>query len=74
MYLETWMIVTICIAFGACAFISRRQGFVVGAMNTLQALEEQRYIKVEEDGSIKRWTPYNDLPVKKAKKRVDKSK
>jgi hypothetical protein len=63
------MIVMVCIAFGACAFISRRQGFVVGAMNTLQALEEQRYIKVEEDGSIKRWTPYNDLPVKKAKRK-----
>jgi hypothetical protein len=69
MYLEPWMIVMVCIAFGACAFISRRQGFVVGAMNTLQALEEQRYIKVEEDGSIKRWTPYNDLPVKKAKRK-----
>jgi hypothetical protein len=38
-------------------------------MNTLQTLEEQRYIKVEEDGSIKRWTPYNDLPVKKTRKK-----
>ena len=74
MYLDPWMIVTVCIAFGACAFISRRQGFVVGAMNTLQALEEQRYIKVQEDGSIKRWTPYTELTEKKTKKRVDKSK
>ena len=69
MYLEPWMILTVCVAFGACAFISRRQGFFVGAMNTLLALEEQRFIKVEEDGSIKRWTPYNDVPVKKTRKR-----
>jgi hypothetical protein len=69
MYLEPWMIVTLIIAFGACAFISRRQGFVVGAINTIQALEEQRFIKVDEDGSIKRWTPYTDLTQKKARKR-----
>ena len=69
MYLDPWMIVTLIVAFGACAFISRRMGFVVGAMNTLQVLEDQRLIKVEEDGSIKRWTPYNDVPVKKTRKR-----
>jgi hypothetical protein len=30
-------------------------------------LEENRLIKVEEDGSIKRWAPYNDVPVKKTR-------
>jgi len=73
MFLESWMIVTLIIAFGACAFISRKQGFVVGAINTIQALEEQRFIKVDDDGNIKRWTPYNDVPVKKnrSKKKID---
>lgn len=66
MYLETWMIVMLVLSFGACAFISRRQGFVVGATMTLQALERERLIKIEEDGQVKRWTPYNELPVKKA--------
>ena len=65
MYLETWMIAMLILSFGACAFISRRQGFVVGATMTLQALERERLIKIEEDGSVKRWAPYNDLPVKK---------
>lgn len=69
MWLDNWMIVTLCIAFGACAFISRRQGFVVGAINTIQALEEQKLIKVEDDGSIKRWTPYAELPVKGKKRK-----
>ena len=66
MYLDPWMIVTLIVAFGICAFISRNQGFLKGATVTLQALEEQRFIKITEDGSIKRWTPYNDVPVKKA--------
>lgn len=66
MYLDTWMIVTICLAFGICAFYSRKSGFVLGAVATLQALEKERVIKIGEDGSVKRWAPYNDLPVKKA--------
>lgn len=65
MYLEIWMIVTLIISFGVCAFLSRRQGFVLGATATLQALERERLIKIEEDGQVKRWAPYNDLPVKK---------
>ena len=73
MYLETWMIVTIILSFGICAWISRNRGFMQGATITLQTLEQQRFIKIEEDGTVKRWTPYNDLPVKKAsrKKKVD---
>lgn len=72
MYLETWMIVTLIIAFGACAFISRNQGFLRGASVTLQALEEQRFIKIDEEGNIKRWTPYGEMPTKrKSKKKID---
>ena len=66
MYLDNWMIVMLVLSFGGCAFISRRQGFVLGATATLEALERERMIKIEDDGSVKRWTPYNDLPVKKA--------
>lgn len=66
MYLETWMIVMLVLSFGVCAVLCRRQGFVLGAVATLQALEKERVIKIEEDGQVKRWAPYNDLPVKKA--------
>lgn len=66
MYLEYWMIGMLILSFGVCAFVSRRQGFILGATATLQALERERVIKIDEDGSVKRWAPYNDLPVKKA--------
>lgn len=65
MYLDTWMIVALILSFGLCAYLSRLRGFEDGTVITLQALEQQRLIKVEEDGTIKRWTPYNDEPVKK---------
>lgn len=72
MYLDPWMIITLIVAFGACAFISRNQGFLRGASVTLQALEEQRFIKIDDEGNIKRWTPYNEMPIKrKSKKKVD---
>lgn len=73
MYLETWMIVSIILSFGVCAYFSGNRGYFRGAMATLQMLEQQRFIKIEADGTVKRWTPYNDLPVKKAsrKKKVD---
>lgn len=74
MYLDYWMIAMVILSFGICAYYSRRSGFVLGAIATLQALEKERVIKIEEDGQVKRWTPYNDLPVKKIKKRVDRSK
>lgn len=69
MYLSTWMIVTLILSFGICAFISRRQGFVLGATATLQALERERMIKVEEDGTVKRWTPYAELPKKRTSRK-----
>lgn len=63
MYLDNWMIALVILSFGICAFYSRRSGFVLGATATLQALERERVIKIEDDGSIKRWAPYNDVPV-----------
>lgn len=65
MYLDNWMIFTLIISFGICAVLCRRQGFVLGATATLQALERERVIKIGDDGSIKRWAPYNDVPEKK---------
>ena len=72
MYLDPWMIVSLVICFGACAFLNRRQGFFAGGMHTLQFLEQNRFIKINEDGDIKRWTPYDDKPLKKTrKKKID---
>jgi len=68
MYLETWMIAALVLSFGACAWFSRKSGFAYGAMATLEMLERERLIKVEEDGSVKRWAPYNDVPVKKKRR------
>jgi len=69
MYLETWMIAALVLSFGACAWFSRKSGFAYGAMATLEMLERERLIKVEEDGSVKRWAPYNDVPKKSTRKR-----
>lgn len=73
MYLDNWMIVTLILSFGLCAWTSRNRGFMQGATATLQALEEQRFIKIEENGEVKRWTPYAELPAKKTsrKKKLD---
>jgi hypothetical protein len=59
------MIAMLILSFGACAFISRRGGFMAGATQTLQVLEEQRFIKISDDGNVKRWTAYDDVPVTK---------
>lgn len=66
MYLDTWMIAAVVLSFGACAFYSRRTGFILGATVTIQALERERLIKLQDDGTVKRWTPYDDVPMKKA--------
>ena len=72
MYLETWMIVLLILSFGVCAFYSRRTGFILGATVTIQALEREKFIKLQEDGTVKRWTPYDDVPVKKATRKKKK--
>ena len=69
MYLEPWMIAALIISFGLCAFLSRRGGFNNGALLTLQALAEQKFIKIDEDGSIKRFTAYDEKPAKKKRSR-----
>lgn len=65
MYLDNWMIGMVIVSFGICAVLCRKQGFVLGATATLQALERERIIKIQDDGTIKRWAPYNDVPAKK---------
>jgi len=69
MYLETWMIALLVLSFGVCAYYSRRTGFILGATVTIQALERERFIKLQDDGTVKRWTPYDDVPVKKTRKK-----
>jgi hypothetical protein len=71
MWLDTWMIVTLITFFGLCAILNRRGGFIKGAMVTLSVLEERNLIKVTEDGDVRRWTAYDDVPVvpKKRKSR-----
>jgi hypothetical protein len=70
MFLEPWMIITLILSFGLCAFLSKRRGFADGAILTLQALEQQKMIKIDETGDIKRWTAYDDKPVKKKRVRT----
>lgn len=69
MYLDTWMIALLILSFGVCAFYSRRTGFILGATVTIQTLERERFIKLQDDGTVKRWTPYDDVPLKKARKK-----
>ena len=72
MYLETWMIVLLILSFGVCAYYSRRTGFILGATVTIQALEREHLIKLLDDGTVKRWTPYDDVPEKKATRKKKK--
>ena len=69
MYLEAWMILCLIFAFGFCAVFSNRRGFYTGSLYTIQALEDRKLIRIEEDGSIKRWTPYSE-DIKKARKKT----
>jgi len=69
MYLEPWMIVTLCFAFGACAYISSRRGFAAGGEFALQSLVEKKMIKITDEGDILRWTPYDDKSKRTTRKR-----
>jgi hypothetical protein len=69
MYLEPWMIATLCLAFGACAYISSRRGFAQGGEFALQLLVEKRMIKITDEGEILRWTPYDDKPKRATRKK-----
>jgi hypothetical protein len=69
MWLDTWMIVTLCLAFGACAYFSGRRGFSQGGEFALHLLVEKRMIKITDEGEILRWTPYDDKPKKAVRKR-----
>ena len=69
MYLDPWMIVLLILSFGACAYISSRRGFTHGGEFTLQLLVDKKLIKITDDGQIKRWTAYDDVPKKAVRKR-----
>jgi hypothetical protein len=72
MYLETWMIVLLILSFGVCAYYSRRTGFILGATVTIETLEREHFIKLLDDGTVKRWTPYDNVRVKKTTRKKKK--
>jgi hypothetical protein len=52
MYLETWMIVTIVLTFGICAWYNRKAGFTMGATKVLEVFLQQKLIEITDDGKI----------------------
>lgn len=68
MYLDVWMIVTIILSFGLCHVISRRQGVTAGAVGILRFLENEKIIKILEDGSVTRYASWGEKPAKKKRK------
>jgi hypothetical protein len=52
MYLEPWMLVILVLTYGTCAVWNRRKGYMVGVMSTLTNLEEDKFIRVLDDGTI----------------------
>lgn len=68
MYLDMWMIVTLILSFGLCHFVSRRQGVTAGAVGILKFLENEKIIKILEDGSVTRYASWGEQPAKKKRK------
>ena len=68
MYLDVWMIITIILSFGLCHVISRRQGVTAGAVGILRLLENEKIIKISDDGSVTRYSTWNEQPNKKKRK------
>ena len=54
MYLDTWMIVTIILAFGICASYNRKTGYRDGGAKVLLALHNMKVIQVTEKGEIRK--------------------
>lgn len=54
MYLETWMIVTIVLAFGFCASYNRKAGYRNGGVKVLELLLQQKIIHITEKGEIQK--------------------
>lgn len=65
MWLDSWMIYSIAIMFGICAFVSGKIGFKSGIETVLDNLLNENIITIGADGQIKRWSSYN----KKTRKR-----
>jgi len=52
MFLETWMLITLALLFGFCAYLNRKQGVKVGINRTLQHLEENKIIQFNKMGEV----------------------
>ena len=54
MYLDNWMIVTIILAFGICAWYNRKAGYLDGGAKVLHSLHEMKVIHITEKGEIRK--------------------
>lgn len=57
MYLEPWMLYVLALTFGFCAWWNRRCGFRAGAFQTLDLLEQDKIISINDEGDIR---PYRN--------------
>lgn len=64
------MLVILALTYGICAWFSCRSGFKQGSIATLLSLEDDRIIRVHEDGSI---SPYTVLQRKNRKRKKIKN-
>lgn len=72
MYLEPWMILAICIAFGACAYLNytggkkagKMDGMLLGIEGSFAYLEKHGIIKFLKDGNIQGVNKKTKLTVK----------
>ena len=69
MFLEPWMLGTLAITFGICAVWNYKKGMKTGAFSTLDMLENDRVIMIDNAGNIR---PYA-APLKKFRKYKNKS-
>jgi hypothetical protein len=52
MFLETWMLITLALLFGFCAWYNRRSGVLIGIDVTLDHLKKHGIIFVNENGEV----------------------
>lgn len=52
MYLDPWMLVVLVLSFGVCAWYNRRTGIVTGFFGALDALEQEKIIRIVNDEII----------------------
>jgi hypothetical protein len=64
MYLDPWMLGTLALVFGFCAWFNHKRGLRLGIITTLEALENDKVIRVLDDGTI---SPYRAPTYRKRK-------